>query len=218
MSDKKCPVCTNAAFPRLKKGIVDYWQCSNCQMVFSDALNNENMVGGGNEVPRNVEQNHLRIGRIDEMVLGMKKEEVNILDFGCGTGYLIEDLKKAGFVNTDGYDAYSDKFSRLPEKDKYHIITCVECIEHTSAPYIEIDVMHRSLKKGGCVYFETSFTNIAEQENIPLDDFFYIDPSVGHSTIFSHHALDLLMSQKGFRPLQHFNRHVRLYMKMDKKC
>jgi SAM-dependent methyltransferase len=217
MSNKKCPVCTNAAYPRLKKGIVDYWQCTNCEMVFSDELPNEGMVGGGNEVPRNVEQNHLRISRIDEMVLGMKKEEVNILDFGCGTGYLIDDLKKAGYVNTDGYDAYNEKFSRLPEKDKYHIITCVECIEHTSANYLEIDVMYRSLKKGGCVYFETSFTNIAEQENIPLDEFFYIEPSVGHSSIFSHHSLDLLMALKGFRPLQHFNRHVRLYMKIDKK-
>ena len=60
---------------------------------------------------------------------------------------------------------------------------------------------------------ETSFVDIAAQEGIELEDFFYIEPSVGHSTIFSHHGLDLLMATKGLPPLQHFNRNVRLFYK-----
>jgi SAM-dependent methyltransferase len=210
---KKCVVCNNISYVRLTKGFVDYWQCSSCGTIFSEALDNSNMVGGGNEVPRNVEQNYLRIKRVGDMVMGVDKSEVRILDFGCGNGMLIKDLTEAGY-DVDGYDAYNEKYSTLPVKDKYHVVTCIECIEHTSYPFVEIDVIKRSLITGGCVMIETSFTDIATEENIPLEDFFYIDPKVGHSTIFSHHGLDVLMVMKGFMPVQHFNRHVRLYKKV----
>ena len=217
MPDKKdCPICSNVSYLRLKKDIVDYYQCTNCLTLFSEALDNSDMVGGGNEIPRNVEQNHLRIGRIDELVYSLPKHEVNILDFGCGTGMLIEDLKKHGYVNVDGYDAYNTGFSKLPERDKYHVISAIEVIEHTSAPYVEIDVMYRSLRKGGVVMLETSFVDIAKEEGIALEDFFYIEPKVGHSTIFSNHGLDLLFVSKGFKVVQHFNRNVKLYQKIIK--
>lgn len=213
--DKICPCCNNAAFPRLIKKNVQYHQCSSCQTLFSDPLDNADMVGGGNEVNRNQLENHLRIGRINEMVLGMAKEDVHILDFGCGHGYLIADLKAAGY-NCDGYDAYNEDFSKLPPNNKYHIITAVEVIEHCSRPFAELDVIKRSLVDFGVVMFETSFVDIPKEDGIALEDFFYIEPSVGHATIFSHHGLDVLMSLRGFKPIQHFNRNVRLYQKQKK--
>lgn len=212
MKDKTCPICSNQALPRLAKGNTQYHQCTNCHTLFCDPLDNDNMIGGEHEVGRNVEQNHLRIARIDEMIKGSKKDNIHILDFGCGHGMLIGDLANEGYV-VSGYDAYSDVYNNLPEKNNYHIITAIEVIEHTSSPYAEVDVMFRSLIPGGVVMFETSFIDIAEQEGIELEDFFYIAPQNGHSTIFSHHGLDLLMCLKGFIPRQHFNRHVRVYQK-----
>jgi len=217
MKDRICPICSNAAPFRLKKENTDYCQCCNCKTLFSDPLENSDMVGGEHEEGRNIQQNHLRIGRIDEMIMGAKKDTIHILDFGCGHGMLIDDLKKSGYPNVVGYDAYNEKYNVLPEKEKYHIITAIEVIEHTSHPFREIDVMYRSLIPGGAVMFETSFVDIAQQENIELEDFFYIAPANGHSTIFSHHGLDLLMCLKGFIPRRHFNRHVRLYQKPYKK-
>lgn len=211
--DKTCPICSNQALPRLNKGSVFYHQCANCHTLFCDPLDNDNMIGGEHEEGRNIEQNHLRIARIDDMIKGSKKDNIHILDFGCGHGMLIADLKKSGYENVAGYDAYNDDYNRLPEKNKYHIITAIEVIEHTSAPYAEVDVIFRSLIPGGVVMFETSFVDIAAQEGIELEDFFYIAPQNGHSTIFSHHGLDLLMCLKGFIPRQHFNRHVRVYQK-----
>lgn len=211
--DKNCPICSNAAPLRLKKENTDYYQCWSCRTLFSDPLENSNMVGGEHEEGRNSQQNHLRISRIDEIIKGANKKDIHILDFGCGHGMLISYLRENGYPNVTGYDCYSEEYNKLPEKNKYHIITAIEVIEHTSHPYVEIDVMYRSLLPGGVVMFETSFVDIAIQEGIELNDFFYIAPANGHSTIFSHHGLDLLMCLKGFLPRQHFNRHVRLYQK-----
>jgi SAM-dependent methyltransferase len=214
--DKICPCCNNHAHFRLQKGTVQYHQCTSCRTLFSDPLPNEGMVGGGNEIPRNTEQNHLRISRIASLMEGERKRDVNILDFGCGTGYLIRDLRSNGY-QCDGFDAYNEAFSRLPEKNKYHIATAVEVIEHTSAPFVELDVVRRSLLLGGLVMIETSFVDVAQEEGVSLEDFFYINPDVGHSTVFSHHGLDVLMCLKGFQPMQHFNRHVRVYQKISSK-
>jgi len=169
----------------------------------------------GNEIARNQLENAIRIGRINEMFMGLAKSDVNVLDFGCGHGYLLKDLKDAGY-NCDGYDAYNEEFSILPPKEKYQIVTAVEVIEHCSFPFAELEVIRRSLADFGIVMFETSFVDIAAEENIPLEEFFYIEPSVGHATIFSHHGLDVLMCRRGFKPLQHFNRNVRLYQKQKK--
>jgi ubiquinone/menaquinone biosynthesis C-methylase UbiE len=125
----------------------------------------------------------------------------------------VEDLKKTGYT-AEGYDLYNSEFNeRLPEKNKFHVVTMIEVIEHTSAPYVELDVIFRSLMPGGILIVETSFVDVAREENIPLDEFHYVAPEAGHATIFSHHSLDLLMCKKGFLTSIHFNRHVRCYNK-----
>ena len=170
------------------------------------------MVGGGAEIERNTQQNHLRIERLDSLFNGKDKSLINVLDFGAGHGYLVKDLNAAGY-GAIGYDPYNPEFDRLPQKDYFQAVTCVECLEHWSFPYAEIEVIHRSLRKHGIVYFESSYVDVAEQEEIPLEDFEYISPQVGHSSIFSFHAIDLLMVGRGFRVGRHFNRHTKLYYK-----
>lgn len=210
-----CPICNNHMEFRLRKESTDYFQCTSCLSLLSEPLENSNMVGGGSEIPRNTEQNHLRIARIDNAFRSRKKENVYVLDFGCGTGYLRKDLITAGY-RCDGYDAYNEEFSKLPEKNKYNVVTCIECIEHTSSPYVEIDVMYRALVPGGLLMIESSFVNVAWEEKIELEDFFYISPSVGHASIFSHHGLDVLLCRRGFIPVQHWDRHVRAFVKQSK--
>jgi len=208
---RKCPCCNNYSPFRLRKTNTDYYQCSNCSTLFSDILDNENMVGGGNEVERNAEQNEGRIERF-KTLLSNRIEGMNILDFGCGHGYLVNDLLKEGF-SAVGYDVYNPKFDTLPQRDKFHLCSLVEVVEHLSSPFIELDCVCRSLVKGGIVYIETSFVDIADEEGIELEDFFYIEPKVGHSTIFSFHGLDVLMVSKGFGIAQKINRNVHIYYK-----
>lgn len=217
MEYKICPICNNHAEVAVVKKSVEYFQCSSCKTLFCGELDNDNKVGGGFEYERNTIQNHIRIERIEKInrSLGVPIKELNILDFGCGNFMLGSDLIDAGY-NCDGYDLYNEKYQKLPEQNKYHIITAIEVIEHTSAPYVEIDVMYRSLTNYGVVMIETSFVDVAIQDKISFEDYFYIDPEPGHSTIFSHHSLDLIMALKGFVPQEHFDRHVRIYQKIEK--
>ncbi len=211
-----CIICNNDSEFLVTKGKTDYHQCNNCKTVFCPPLDNDNLVGGEFEQERNEKENVLRLSRINEITGGANKDNINILDFGCGHGLLIDYLKENGYKNTDGYDAYYEPYSNLPQKNKYHIITMVECIEHTSSPFVELKAINRFLVDGGVVMIETSFTDVAQQENIPVKDFFYLNPKAGHSTLFSHHGLDLLMAFNGFSPMSHINRHVRLYKKINK--
>lgn len=209
--DKICPVCNNQAPFRLRKQNTDYHQCTNCKLLFSDVLDNADKIGGDNEESRNKEQNHIRIARIDAMTKGSLKEDIHILDFGAGSGLLVADLRAAGYTNTLPYDAYNPEFSKLPEKNKFHVVTMIEVAEHIPAGFVEFDVIHRSLVPNGVLMVESSFIDVANEEDIPLEEFFYISPAHGHSTIHSHHSLDLLLALKGFVPIQHINRHVRLF-------
>jgi hypothetical protein len=149
------------------------------------------------------------------MTNGMKKEDVRILDFGCGNFLLGKYLQDEGY-NVTGYDAFNEEYSRLPEKNKYHLCLCVEVLEHTSPGFIELDVIHRALVDGGLLYAETGFINICDQDKIELEDYVYISAIAGHATIFSHHGLDLLMYKKSFITRRHFDRNCRLYEKRKK--
>jgi len=215
MPDKKdCPICNNESNLRITKGITKYYQCCNCKSLFCEPLNQEGLVGGEHEVERNEHQNHLRVARAVEILNGIPIEQTSILDFGCGAGLLIDDLNKAGYPNVTGYDSYNEKYLRLPEKEKYHLIIMVEVAEHFSAPYIEFDVAYRSLVNGGCIMIETGYLDAAFDDGHTIDDWFYLNPDAGHSTIYSNHGIDILMMSKGFRVKPFFNNYVRLYQKV----
>lgn len=212
--NKICIVCNNQSPFRLKKNGVDYFQCVSCKTLFSEPIDNSNLVGGGFEEERNINENAGRIERILK-ICGNDLTGINVLDFGCGHGMLVKDLKEAGF-NAEGYDAYNPEYNKFPEREKYHICSIVEVIEHLQHPFVELDCIYRSLVNTGIVYLESSFVDVAIQENIPLEEFHYVSPEAGHNTIFSHHSLDLIFALKGFTPHVHLNRHVRVYQKLLK--
>jgi SAM-dependent methyltransferase len=183
----------------LKNGI-EYFQDDN-GIIFCEPLNQDQMVGGGCEQVRNEMQNYLRLDRVFRL-----KDNANVLDFGCGNGLLIKDMKAVG-IKCTGYDKFNPKFKKLPKKETFDIVIMVEVIEHLNEPFAELDLIYKSLVKGGVVMIETSFSDW-----LTLEDS-YIEPSVGHSTIFSHRGLTELMASKGFTEGGHFDRNVRIYKK-----
>lgn len=205
--EKLCPVCKHIAPYRLSKKSVEYYQCTSCKTLFCDALDNSNMVGGEWEEGRNLKHKTERIERIITL-MGIYG---SVLDFGCGHAMMVHDCREAG-IACDGYDKYNPKYNFLKD-EKYNLASMIEVIEHLSYPFDELNVIFDKLADNGIVYVETSFVDVAEEENISLEDFFYIAPENGHCTIFSHKGLDLLMQSKGFISKKHINRNVRIFQK-----
>lgn len=199
----QCPVCQHDNPVAFDKSGVDYHLCEVCQTCYSVALPNANMLGGVAEEERR-NDNAERVRRFK--LYGCK----SLLDFGCGHGYLVNDAADLG-LTVFGYDLYNPQFSKLPVQT-VDVVSMVEVIEHMVAPFFELNMVWDALKPKGHVYIETSFTDIGKKLG-PLEEFFYISPEAGHSTIFSHKSLDMLMTAKGFTPLQHINPTVRIYQK-----
>lgn len=214
--DHFCPICYNGSSLRLTKGATEYYECSNCHSLYGGIIDQDGLVGGEFEFERNNTQNHLRIERINKMTGNIPKEEIKILDVGCGSGMLIDDLKKAGYINVDGFDAYSEKYHRLPVKNNYHIVTAIEVVEHFAFPYLEFNVIYNSLLENGRLMVETGIIDAAIEDGHTIDNWFYVNPAAGHSTIFSLHGLDVLLSTHGFAPRQRFSNYVSHYQKMPR--
>lgn len=205
----KCSICNSESEIIFTKSNYDYYECSNCKSLFIPyGIDQSNMVGGGFELERNTQQNHERLQRFIRYatIFG------TILDYGCGNGMLVDYCNKRE-QECDGYDKFNPKYDKIPNK-KYNLVSMVEVIEHTFKPFSEIDEIYNLLLPNGILYIETSFVDIANEENILLNDFFYIEPKIGHCTIFSHKGLDILMESKGFKVLQPINRNVRIYQKI----
>lgn len=209
MKDRICPICSNVAPFLLNKTGEDYYQCSSCRTVFCNGLDQSEKVGGGNEVPRNEQFNPLRLQRVERMFDGKK---IKILDFGAGSGLYVKFMREAGY-DVDGFDPYNPEFDRMPPADTYDMVNLCEVIEHLDGEYVEIKAIARCMKKGAVLVVETSFVNCMEEDGFTPETFFYLDATVGHSTLFSHHGIDVLMMKHNLWPFQHHNRNVRCYTK-----
>jgi hypothetical protein len=185
----------------IKSGVT-YWKCEQTGTIFSKPLDQSNKVGGGFEVERNNKDDNIeRIQRI-KMVTG--KPNPKVLDYGCGNGMLVKAMNENG-CEAIGYDAFNPEFDKMAVA--VDCVVMIEVVEHLSHPFKEFSQIYDSLLKGGRVYIETSFADWLTKEDP------YISPEAGHSTIFTHKGLDMLMQSKGFKVLPAINRNVRLYEK-----
>lgn len=203
--------CGKIAIKRLTKQKVSYYICIDCGTLFSKSLPNDNMVGGTNEEERNDSQNYERFFRVYSLLGDKLFLESNVLDFGCGNARFVGYLAVRGF-RIWGYDKYSETHNDLPT-EKMDIVTMIEVIEHLSHPFEELDQIHSLLNENGFLYIETSFTDIAVEDGIELEDFAYVNPIIGHSTIFSHKGLEMLLRRKGFKLFNKINRNTFVFQK-----
>ena len=185
------------------KSGVSYYTCNDTGTIFCKALDQSEKVGGIHEEGRNNEPDNLERVRRIKAITGLGNPKV--LDFGCGNGLFMRFMNANG-CEAYGYDPFVPEFTEL--KTGVDCVTLIEVVEHFSEPFGEFDVILSALNQGGKVYIETSFSDW-----INTKDSFYIEPSVGHCTIWSHKGLDYMMTKKGFKIEQPINRNVRVYSK-----
>jgi 2-polyprenyl-3-methyl-5-hydroxy-6-metoxy-1,4-benzoquinol methylase len=201
-----CPACLCNESPILfAKRNTNYHQCRKCRTLFAPhGLSQQGKIGGRHEFERNSVQNGTRIERLLELSAGKK---ARVLDFGCGHGLFVSTLITLGW-NAVGYDAFNPQFSQMPE-GQFELATMVEVVEHLAAPFSEITMLLQHLKGKGFLMVETSFVDFYQD----LKGWEYVEPEVGHCTIFSHAGLDLMMTRMGFRVSPPINRNVRIFQK-----
>lgn len=133
------------------------------------------------------------------------KNKPTLIDYGCGKGEFVKYMKTR-LDTVAGYDPFAQEFSNIPGF-KADVVSMVEVIEHTFHPYDELDEVRDMLKPNGLLFVETSFSDWVTVGHP------YIDPEIGHSTIFSHKGMDATMADKGFELYSIINRNIRIYRK-----
>lgn len=197
---KKSPITGFACEKAFIKGGVQYYR-DGLGNIFSKPLDQSEMVGGNNEMLRNNEADNItRLQRAKDIT---GKPNPTILDFGCGNGMLVCFGKARGY-NVLGYDLYRPETHDALNK-KYDCLLLIEVIEHLSEPFDELKLIKNLLNPGGKVMIETSFSDWLTEHDA------YIEPKVGHCTIFSHSGLDFLFEKFGFKIGKHINDNVRVF-------
>lgn len=197
---KKSPITGFACEKAFIKGGVQYYR-DGLGNIFSKPLDQSEMVGGNNEMLRNNEADNItRLQRAKDIT---GKPNPTILDFGCGDGMLVCFGKARGY-NVLGYDLYRPETHDALNK-KYDCLLLIEVVEHLSEPFDELKLIKNVLNPGGKVMIETSFSDWLTEHDA------YIEPKVGHCTIFSHAGLDFLFEKFGFKIGKHINDNVRVF-------
>lgn len=202
-SKRTCPACgsENVSLAFIRGG-VHYYRCADCGTIFSKPLNQADMVGGGAERERRM-QNAERIARF----INLKGIGFTSLDYGCGHGFLVLDIHSAG-LNCHGYDPYNSLFNRLPS-DPVDIVSMIEVIEHMSRKDFDnaMQTIDGVTVPGSILYIETCFCEVCGPDSP------YIEPKVGHSTIWSYAGMDAAMKRHGWTLHTAINSTVRTYVK-----
>jgi SAM-dependent methyltransferase len=171
---------------------VDYRRCRDCGFIFTSFFDDwtaEEFAAYvyNADYPRiDSEYAEIRPSHIAGMLaerLGAWRD-IDILDYGSGSGAFAERMAGHGFGNIANYDPFSSP--ARPGK-KFSLITCFEVIEHTVSPRACLQDMASFLAPGGAVVFSQPLqpADIATIRG----SWWYIAPRNGHASIFTADAL-----------------------------
>lgn len=140
-----------------------------------------------------------------------KNSMLDILDFGCGRGVLLEGFKAEGH-NVLGIERSDSGFDCLPEVSseslqelidsgkQFDIIVIWHVLEHLDEPEKTLAEIHKLLKEGGKLYVEVpNFGSI--QSQLFKSHWFHLDIP-RHLTHFTSASLENLMHRSGLQVTQ----------------
>ncbi len=89
------------------------------------------------------------------MRAGLQKEH-HILDHGCGSGFLVDYLRNAGYPNAAGFDQYSQEFcDRRVLERTYDVVISQDVIEHVPEPWDLLNTLQGLSKPGAVIAIGT---------------------------------------------------------------
>ena len=185
------------------------WRCSFCNSIhskqdidFAYFYKNYPLYNLKNRLFMNFYLSR-RLKRLKQ--LGLKKED-SILDFGCGSGNMVNYLHLVGYKNAIGYDKYNIKFSDKKTLDhQYDCIICQDVLEHSQKPQLLLEKLVKLLKIKGILSIGTTNADYIKLSNpekflLPLHQPY-------HRHIFSEKSLILLANKMGLKVKKIYHRY-----------
>ena len=171
-----CPVCHNAALPRIDLGEYRLFECTSCRSWSSDAA----AVGASSSFEpdgyfENSAADHDKWERLMQQLGGLGKPLSSVLDIGCGTGNFLEwiherepGLEIEGIELDPGRSQLArernpgarihsgDALENVAQQERrFDLITLWDVFEHVPEPARLLDQLAQRVTPGGCVYIQT---------------------------------------------------------------
>ncbi len=182
------------------------WRCRSCKSIHardevdldsyyrSYPFHGQKLDGGTRLVFKNI---------LKRAKAGGLTRSDSIIDYGCGSGILVEYLRERGYVDTVGFDAFSDKFddAALLER-KYDCVIAQDLVEHVDDPRATFELLARLTKPGGTVSVGTA-NALGIDLNLLKRNAHYLHQPY-HRHLFSKQALLRLAKDVGWELVRYF--------------
>lgn len=128
---------------------------------------------------------------------GLRPED-SLLDYGCGSGLLLEYLKRHGYRNCHGYDPYVERYrDESVLNQTYDVILSFDVIEHVESPQVLVTSLKKLIKSDGWLCIFTPRADGIDLER--SEEFINALHMPYHLHILSEDALIRMFAQKGFK-------------------
>ena len=182
---------------------VYYYRCTVCGFIFTtdfDGLSEEQLKElVYNDLYSDVDPDWEKTRPQDIANLVMKlfsncRDEISILDYGCGNGLVSKILLNNGFSEVHNYDPLVEKFATLP-KGRFDVVLCFEVLEHLTDPVRACrDIADLRADKG--IVLHSTLLQPQSIDEVKLD-WWYAGPRNGHFSLFGADSLKILWGRFG---------------------
>ena len=229
-----CMMCQRSANAKFTKSLhetpIIYYECCECGHLTASSFDPDQLYEKQayfTEVDHGWEARNKRIihfikffARVPGINLSLG---IEILDYGCGVGSLVDDLSAEGYA-AYGYEPFPNPEMRsqrvitewhtLKKEGKQpQLVTMIEVIEHLREPEKQLADIRQILKPQGYVLVSTGIF----RDDVHDSSWFYLNPYAGHVSIYSEDSICTLLKRYNLQPIFRINENLWLFRKVEKR-
>lgn len=200
-------------------------RCKNCGLIFSNPIlesNKINKLYGKSFFSYGNESHFLKKTYryyLEHVLNGLDKNKLRLLDIGCGNGFFLEEMKKAGMKSTLGIEPSKPAVEKATKnirkfikngilkpnifKNNYFdVICCFQTLDHITNPNFFLKICLKLLKKGGVILFIVHNTDGLSVKLFGEKSAIF---DIEHIYLFNPKSLQAIFTKNGFKVVRIFN-------------